>query len=1234
MSASYLRVGYFLLFVFAASEKIVFINQDIGHDAAGCLSSTGIGNKNQTACKSLEFVSSQIGNDCSGLTIVIETPLLLNELIVFSNCSSLNITSANGQDGVVLTSNRTAMLSCGLLFCGVANLALSGVTVRHCGHRPREELIKMNRSVAVHIHQATNLTLRFVSISHISGTGLVLSDMGGSSVIEDSIFMKNSVSTEDVSTNNIFAGGIHMQFDTSEGERTSITIKNCTFDNNCQPNTTSIDPVYPPQHDLQILYGYGTGGGMGILFMGNTQGVNLSLEQCTFTRNEAIAGAGLYVHFQDNATNNTLTVADSSFENNFAYSGGGLSLGIGQLKEEVVTFNSIRVQSTTFTRNKARYGGGVSLFAVHSNFVPNRSEMVQFLDCTWTENEAYYSSAVDVSAFRFDHFNFGFLPVPRFTHCNFTGNQLLHFPLDTKFRNSGAVSVTGFRVEFEGTNLFVKNSYTSLLLTSGTVVLDEGAAMIFDSNEGLRGGAIGMYGFSSLKGKDNCTMVFRNNFANKVGGAIYYQPFDQREFVGAGQSCFIQYIGNTSNPRERNYTFTFSNNSAPLGGTAIFSASFYPCFYSYYGSRDKNNLTSFFDKIGNFHFDDPDNALATEGNWFVLEDGDRTSFSVPPGKLLNIPLAVRDEFKQLKQTPVALEVHHLAEHYDTLFTNNRTRLYGKENEELSLIFNIQNTRDAYYDKITVTLSSCPPGFCYHTGFNSCICCNDNDNTTYQGIVKCDRSSFRAYITREYWVGYHNHTLYTGPCAFKDCHINSIPDYHHLLPAGNSNDNLSLMMCGDAKQGFLCGSCKENYSAYFHSNTHKCGSSELCNFSILFYILSDIVPMVILFTLIIHFNVSFTMGGVSGLVFFSQMIVTTPTDMKKILNKHDSTTIELFNAFQTGYTLIYNVLNFNFFSVDQLSFCLWSSAKPMDVLVIKYATTVFALLLVFVLIRIMNSQWYMRRNKNKKLRSVVHGISAFLVLSFSQCASVCFEILAQNRIKSNRIANPEYILLTQNGGLLYFQSKHLPYAITAIFFLIFFVFIPPLLLLSYPLMLQILALCKLSEHKFTRCFLKAVHIHLLIPFLDSFQSCYKDKLRFFAGLYFFYKLGLLFCRSYTNYLTAQLALFQTFIFVILAVHAIVQPYKQRKHNIIDSCLFFNLGFINGINIYNNYLALHQDNTTQDDNLIIALCTIQMIFSYIPIVGVLFWGVHEIFRRRQRRHYQSLDSFLNVQEDTDR
>lgn len=218
--------------------------------------------------------------------------------------------------------------------------------------------------------------------------------------------------------------------------------------------------------------------------------------------------------------------------------------------------------------------------------------------------------------------------------------------------------------------------------------------------------------------------------------------------------------------------------------------------------------------------------------------------------------------------------------------------------------------------------------------------------------------------------------------------------------------------------------------------------------------------------------------------------------------------------------------------------------------------------------------------------------------------------------------------THYGGMPYFGKDHLVYAMAAIFFLITFVILPPLLLIVHPLALQLLSLCKLSEHRVTQKFLNIVHIHRLIPLFDSFQSCYKDKLRFFAGLYFTYKISLLMCQSFAISLLGFFAVAEVIILLILGLHSIAQPYKMKVHNVIDSCLFLNLGIIIGLKAYNSFMSTSPFSYLWQ--ITVAVCTLEMVLIYLPLFVVLIWCVHLIVKRRKRKGYQSLESFHNLED----
>ena len=74
-------------------------------------------------------------------------------------------------------------------------------------------------------------------------------------------------------------------------------------------------------------------------------------------------------------------------------------------------------------------------------------------------------------------------------------------------------------------------------------------------------------------------------------------------------------------------------------------------------------------------------------------------------------------------------------------------------------------------------------------------------------------------------------------------------------------------------------------------------------------------------------------------------------------------------------------------------------------------------------------------------------------------------------------------------------------------------------------------------------------------LDTFQGCYKPKLRFFAGLYFLFRILI-----FVNYV-ARASILQQYIVQqllccgMIALLAIFQPYRRQLFNYVDTLFFF-------------------------------------------------------------------------------
>lgn len=170
-------------------------------------------------------------------------------------------------------------------------------------------------------------------------------------------------------------------------------------------------------------------------------------------------------------------------------------------------------------------------------------------------------------------------------------------------------------------------------------------------------------------------------------------------------------------------------------------------------------------------------------------------------------------------------------------------------------------------------------------------------------------------------------------------------------------------------------------------------------------------------------------------------------------------------------------------------------------------------------------------------ALTHGLTTLLVICVSQCARISSLILAPTLLT---YPDHDEVVVLYNGGLRPLHKGHLQYAIPALFFLIFLVVLPIVWLLMYPLLYMMLAKCHLSESRLSQFLTTLFPIELL----DSFQSCFKDKCRHFAGLYFLYRLAPLMTvvNSHVTFYTLTSIEF----LLMFALHSVFQPYKHAYH----------------------------------------------------------------------------------------
>ena len=365
-----------------------------------------------------------------------------------------------------------------------------------------------------------------------------------------------------------------------------------------------------------------------------------------------------------------------------------------------------------------------------------------------------------------------------------------------------------------------------------------------------------------------------------------------------------------------------------------------------------------------------------------------------------------------------------------------------------------------------------------------------------------------------------------------------------------------------------------------------------------------MPVTIVFITVIVFNISFTSGAVNGFILFSQVLLSLNIDASGIITfPYKKDIIE-------GYQFLYGFLNLDFFTIDTLSFCLWPKASALDMLAFKFVSIVYALSLVILVIWFMNKcggrylgKWW-RITKVKS--SIIHGISAFFIICYSQSILVSYSLVNGGELWLRNGSNMSPTTrVWLNGDIVYFSAEHLPYALPALFCLLTIGTIPPALLIAYPLFNRILAFLGLEESKPIRYLSQKLPVYGIKPLLDSFQGCFKDHLRFFAGLYFLYRWIAPVAYSTSSGLGTAYIVTEILLVLMLVIHALFQPYQKRAHNVVDTLLFMNLLTINSITSIHYILFQGQDYRNRVIETVAKTAILQMILIYLPLSVMLLY-----------------------------
>ena len=1107
----------------------------------------------------------------------------------------------------------------------------------------RQQLLKIR--AALYFYNCTDVAMNHVQVLKSSqAIAVVMYNVDG--IID---INKCNFSTNMVSENSYGGGGFAVEFtyckpgdetcsdenyDPDEPRRNKDALykfTNCTFQNNeahAQKGSTYGGYVVVSSNSSHEAMG--RGGGLSVFFKGDAFNNSIFFVNCTFSNNRAVDGGGLFVKMSDNTIANTVSVLGCHFFCNQAYfthqfgtGGGGLSFSTRifpwSYDDTNTLYSGIYIDKCNFTGNHALSGGG--MLSSISRQISQPLEIV-ISDTSFESNKAEIGSAI--AQYLFSVFSNGHVPQVIIDSCSFIRNSLSYVNETIHLAGIGIVYIRQVPTAFRGYTNFIANKGSALSVI-GTQVNFTGAKVDFLENKGLLGAGIALLGCASVLVGDNATINFFDNHAMQYGGAIYNQDINQDSDT---YECFIQYSIPFVNPQRWNVSFKFINNTAEKLGNAIYSTDILHCSHGFGEVQD-----IFCWDLWDYGYANCTDQIYTKAHTLNTTATSTNPVKVYPGHTALLPLESLDDFDH-NVTSNSVYLAYIHNNFRSIaevepgyshVASNYISITGEPEHNLTLVMQTESI-PILQVKLSLEVRKCPPGFILHSpysnstmvGSKSYCRCPMNSSEDYLGLLKCLQRDFQSQIPARMWLGevkmeknLTNLLMGAIPLAYS---YTENASYKNIL---SDSEQLNDRLCGPVhRTGDLCGKCLPGYAVAVNSANFvcvPCNNTNTAEFvrKLFAYIGLTYGPVVLLFLMIIFFNIKLSSSASMGFILYAQMIGSG------IFSLYPAVCVDCpKRTILTAYETIYGIFNLNSLASLMNPFCLNEHFGTLDVLCLDYAIAGFPLLMIILIYLILrctsrfdchriDSSTARGKDKNKAGRNtLLHAFISFVLLSYTKFSLASTRTIVQSNL-FDLTGETKHKRVYFAGHLTFDNPDFLfPYGILAIFFLIFVVILSPLLLLG-PLLID--WMIDQKQFGFLRRVWPSIKVH---TFLDTFQGYYKPNRRIFSSTFFFFRIAVFFSYSFSTKYIQTYVIQQIAVTILIVIIAIFRPYKKDYYNSIDILLFMNLSILNALGIYvsvnsDPYLSHH-------------VYAVECTLVWLPLVYIIVYAVWNRLQKKQVYH----------------
>ncbi len=1002
-------------------------------------------------------------------------------------------------------------------------------------------------------------------------------------------------------------------------------VSHCRFVNNVNREAYASETKHAVPTSVNDHWPFGKGGGFNLALRGNVTQFQVTIEDCIFLDNNGNKGGGMTVELHPSFSGVVLAITECLFTNNTAIdNGGGLRLGVlHEQTLETVTPSNITLYNCTFQENSAkRWGGGTSMYSGTNTQLVSRLDIT---NCSWISNHAHRSApALGITSSNSQLGNSPkFTFFPQCLNCTFWRNSVTLVTGHSRAYGYGAVFLQGVPMAFMGITVFQENTESGLCISSTSVELH--GFVWFSNNKGVHGGAIFLTGTSWINLTPNLKLLFFNNTATQDGGAIYY-TYPPSLSLWDFKDCFIQYSNRTVPFHQWNVTVAFAHNLAFESGDAVYVSNSQECTWSEGHSASNPFEATNINACYPFNYDlqkPREKAVSTPPAHISFDQLSANysyrdklwyEYSIMPGATLNLNVEITDYFGNRTSSVVSTACHNVSDYLEYSFQKDLCVQSSKYSiEGLSSTFGLNNSlkdlqiRGPPHSKILyvlvtndlqpivvpllISLTDCKYGFVLSNSTGStapsCVCFSQLPTVRTDNFLCIDdKDTVIPCIRNGYWFGeigqkkngvdvHGTQTCLYGTCTKKCQPCGHLPTHEWCkLPEQPSQ------LCKRHRNGPLCSQCKPGFSLTYDS--FSCTSCSVRK-AVGLWLLFAVYWAFILLQLIAIIKLDLRVGSGYMYIFLYYFSVLKYIMWYSIPENYLTVPLNLFGTLTRLDPLLYVYTNL----------CLFSGVTSVQYEAFHYIHPLVILTVVMTLITL---GYFCSRFTIFSGNYAIQALCYVLLLAYTSLAETSLNLL--NPLKYPTTYPSVYgeaFVQIQPGTTYMHPTEHLPYALLALVVEITIVLPFSIFMLVAPLLMRHVNLIKLK------------------PILDEYQSCYKDRYRWFAGVYLVGRQLFFLTSIWSIDYKISLLLNQIFCTIILVLHATIHPYRQRWLNYVDTFFLADLTLLTFLYSGGGIASLPWSSNARK-----SVVTILILLPCLYFLFLLTVGLTRYIRKRKRRN----------------